>query len=168
MPDLIAFSGLPGVGKSSIARALARRIAAVYLRVDSIETALRRSVLRIHPAEDAGYLALAAVAKDNLEQGLDVIADTVNPLALTRRLWAETASAAGARLVDVEVLCSDQDEHRRRVEERHRRCGAPETPNWETVRRRRYEPWTEPRITVDSFAMSIAECVAAIAEARKR
>jgi predicted kinase len=75
-PTLIAFSGLPGVGKTTIARDLARGLEALYLRVDSIEAALKNSSLRIHPAEDAGYQALIAIARDNLANCLTVIADT--------------------------------------------------------------------------------------------
>ncbi|MES9905661.1 MAG: AAA family ATPase [Sedimenticola sp.] len=67
MVILISFSGLSGVGKTTIARALSERINAVHLRVDSIEAAMKTSVLKIHPAEDAGYLVVAAVAKDNLK-----------------------------------------------------------------------------------------------------
>jgi predicted kinase len=48
---LISFSGLPGVGKTTVARALARQIGAAYIRVDSIEVALKSSSLQIHPAE---------------------------------------------------------------------------------------------------------------------
>lgn len=33
---LIIFSGLPGSGKSTIARALAKRLGAVYLRIDTM------------------------------------------------------------------------------------------------------------------------------------
>jgi hypothetical protein len=39
------------------ARALAQEINAAYVRMDSIEAALKNSSLRIHPAEDAGYFA---------------------------------------------------------------------------------------------------------------
>jgi predicted kinase len=38
---LIVLRGLPGVGKTAIARELARTLGAVHLRIDSIEQALR-------------------------------------------------------------------------------------------------------------------------------
>lgn len=37
---LLIFGGLPGTGKSTIARLLAARLGAVWLRIDSIEQAL--------------------------------------------------------------------------------------------------------------------------------
>jgi predicted kinase len=40
MHKLIIFGGLPGVGKTSIARELAQRIGAVHSRIDSIEQAI--------------------------------------------------------------------------------------------------------------------------------
>lgn len=38
---LIVLSGLAGAGKTPVARGLARELAAVYLRMDSIEQAIR-------------------------------------------------------------------------------------------------------------------------------
>src|SRR5438132_4817607 len=127
MSVLISFSGLPGVGKTTVARS------AAYMRVDSIEVALKNSSLQIHPAEDAGYLAAVAVAKDNLVHGLDVVADTVNPIALTRRWWAEAAKACDARLLNVEIACSDQAEHRRRIEKRRSDIVGLDLPDWKRV-----------------------------------
>jgi predicted kinase len=38
---LIIFSGLPGSGKSTVAKIVAKRLGAVYLRVDTVEQAIR-------------------------------------------------------------------------------------------------------------------------------
>ncbi len=46
---LIALGGLPGTGKTTIARELARQLGAVHLRIDSIEQALRDMVWRAAP-----------------------------------------------------------------------------------------------------------------------
>jgi predicted kinase len=165
MPVLIAFSGLPGVGKTTVARALAREISAVYIRVDSIEVALKSSSLQINPAEDAGYLVAAAVTKDNLLHGLDVVADTVNPIELTRRLWDEAARACDARLLNVEIVCSDRAEHRRRVEERRSDIVGLDLPDWKRVQSRDYEDWTGNRVVLDTSKLSVNDCVKEIVEA---
>jgi DNA polymerase III delta prime subunit len=39
-PMLIIFGGLPGVGKTTVARELARQIGALHLRIDSMEQAI--------------------------------------------------------------------------------------------------------------------------------
>ena len=51
---LIAFSGLPGTGKTSIARELAKRLHATYLRIDTIEQAIV-SCGNIDPIMEEGY-----------------------------------------------------------------------------------------------------------------
>ena len=49
---LIILSGLPGTGKTTIARQLAHELAAVYLRIDSIEQSIRAAG---RPVEGEGY-----------------------------------------------------------------------------------------------------------------
>jgi predicted kinase len=164
MSVLISFSGLPGVGKTTIARALAQEIGAAYIRVDSIEAAMKNSSLQIHPAEDAGYLAAVAVAKDNLALGLDVVADTVNPIDVTRRLWSDVADACRARLLNVEIVCSDQTEHRRRIETRQSDILGLDLPDWKRVQNRDYEAWTVHRLVLDTSKLSRSDCVKSIIE----
>jgi predicted kinase len=52
---LIVFGGLPGTGKTTLARAFAQRRRATYLRIDTIEQALRSSEML---AGDVGQLAI--------------------------------------------------------------------------------------------------------------
>jgi predicted kinase len=51
---LVVLSGLPGVGKTAIARELAVAMGAVHVRIDSIEQALRNEGLKV---EGEGYSA---------------------------------------------------------------------------------------------------------------
>src|SRR5688500_9811951 len=98
---LIVLSGLPGVGKTTIARALARVTGAMHVRIDSIEQALRNVGLDV---QGEGYAAAYAVSQDNLGLGRMVVADSVNPWPMTRSDWRAVASRAGVRVLDVEVV----------------------------------------------------------------
>ena len=117
-PALIVFSGLSGTGKTALARAMAAMISAVYIRIDSLETALKKSALAITDGKDGGYQAGYAIASDNLANGLSVVADSVNPIDFTRDAWRAVGESRKCQVVEVEVVCSDEVEHRRRVENR--------------------------------------------------
>ena len=106
---LVIFAGLPGTGKSTLANELARRMGATYLRIDSIEQAITESILRIHPVEDAGYLAGYALAEDNLRLGGTVITDSVNPIHLTRTAWLSAAERAAWTTWDHDAEMSTLD-----------------------------------------------------------
>jgi len=157
---LIVFAGLPGVGKSTLARALAHEMRAFWLRIDTIEQAIVASALGVPSAVDAGYRAAYGAAADNLALGHRVIADSVNPIALTRRAWRGVAEAAGVPLVEVEVICSDPAEHRRRVEGRGVDIPGLRPPTWAQVTARDYEAWdSPPTLVVDTAGRSVAACL---------
>ena len=144
-PALIVFGGLPGTGKTTLARAIARDMAATYLRIDAIEQALRFSGLITGDIGPAGYVVAYALAESNLKLGRSVVADSVNPIALTRDAWRRVAGEASAAVVEIEVVCSDPVEHRRRVEMRTVDVPGLVPPTWQEVVDRDYEPWDRPR-----------------------
>ena len=157
---LIVMSGLPGVGKTAISRVLAIAMGAVHLRIDSIEQSLRSAGWRV---EGEGYAVAYALAADNLALGRTVIADCVNPWPLTRAAWRAVAERSGVRAIEIEVVCSDPVEHRRRVEQRQPDIDGHQLPSWQDVVERDYRPWDEPRLVLDTARSGIAECVQAIA-----
>ena len=160
---LILIDGLPGVGKTSIARELARAIGGIHLRIDSIEQALRNCGVNV---EGEGYVVGYAVAEDNLRLGRIVIADCVNPWPLTRDAWRAVAVRTQVASLDVEVTCSDQAEHRRRVESRVADIPGHHVPTWQDVIERDYYPWDDQaRLIIDTAITSVPAAVGLIRQA---
>jgi predicted kinase len=155
----IVFAGLPGTGKSTLARALAAELGAVWLRVDSIEQAIRASGIGDGDLRDAGYRAAYAVAEDNLRLERTVIGDSVNPWMLTRNAWRDAGLRAGVRALEIEAICSDVQEHRRRIETRAHDGPALVLPTWQDVIDRDYREWDREHVTIDTAARSIEACV---------
>ena len=158
---LLILGGLPGVGKTAIATELARGIGAAHLRIDSIEQALRDSGVEISGPE--GYVVAYAVAEDNLRLGRTVIADSVNPVEVTRAAWRNVARRAGTRCIEIEIVCSDDAEHRRRVESRKADIAGHRLPTWQQVCDREYEPW-KPNVVIDTARHHVEASVAALRE----
>jgi predicted kinase len=158
----IVFSGLPGTGKSTIARALAVELRAVWLRIDSLEQAIRDSGIVDDDMKDAGYRAAYAVAEDNLRLGRTVIGDSVNPWMLTRNAWRDAGIRAGVPVVEIETICSDLPEHRRRIETRTSEVPGLILPSWEDVIGRDYHVWDREHVTIDTAGRSVETCVGLI------
>jgi predicted kinase len=156
---LIVFAGLPGSGKSTIARLLAERLRATWLRIDTIEQALRACGTLPGGVVTEGYAVGYRLAEDNLRTGATVIADSVNPLAVTRDAWRAVAARAGAPVLEVEIICSDVAEHRRRVEGRATDVPGLALPTWDAVRQRTYEAWSRPHVVLDTASRTPQEAV---------
>lgn len=157
---LIIFSGLPGVGKTTLARLLSKQIDAVYVRVDTIEHELKQGGMR--EINELGYRVAYAVAAENLRLGRWVIADTVNPLEITRQAWRQVALRTSSDFLEIEVICSDPVEHRRRVESRQSDIPGFDLPTWEDVVNRDYQPRTSEVLALDLCQISSEDGVAAI------
>jgi predicted kinase len=165
---LIIVGGLPGTGKTTVARELARQLGAMYVRIDSVEQAIRDSETVSKSLNDAGYRVAYAVAEDNLRLGRTVISDSVNPIQLTRDAWIGVAHRAQVRAAEVEVICSDPQQHRQRVETRSADISGLRLPTWEEVVSREYEPWNRQHIVIDTTRRSLAESVDELREALSR
>jgi predicted kinase len=159
MTVLVVMAGLPATGKSTLSTDLVRRTGFTYLRVDSIEQAIRRAG---QEPGHAGYNVGYSVAADQLRFGRGVIAECVNPLAVTREAWRAVAAEHGADLVEVEVVCSDPVEHRRRAETREADIPDLRQPTWQQILDREYEPWDRDHLVIDTAVLTPADAVSAI------
>lgn len=159
---LIVFSGLPGTGKTTIARELARQTGAVYVRIDVIEQTIRDAGVLAGDVGASGYGVANALALSNLQLGHRVVADCVNPVQESRAAWTATAATAGVALFNIQVVCTDAQEHRRRVETRTGDIPGLAPPTWQSVSTHEYERWKKTPLTIDTTLSGAAESVAMI------
>ncbi|MBO3738499.1 AAA family ATPase [Actinoplanes flavus] len=149
---LAVFAGLPGVGKSTLAAAVAAELPATVLAVDTVDFTMRRYGVQEPRPGYAAYGVVAALAEEQLRIGHHVIIDAVNPVRSARQLWVDLAERMEVPLRVVEVICGDDVEHRRRVEERFKARDHEGIPDWVRVleRQAEYEPYLGPRLVVDT------------------
>lgn len=159
-PRLLVVTGRPGTGKTTLSRTVARRLGAVYLRIDAIETALQ--VARADPGQVGveGYAVAHLITRTNLELGSTVVVDAVCPVPESRRPWFETGEGAGARVIMVETALADAVEHQRRVTDRRPDLPGQRVPTWADVSAGQWIPWDEdrdgPRTVVDTTDAAVA------------
>ena len=152
---LFVLSGLPATGKSTLAKLLAKEYSAFYLRIDTIEQALRE--ICNFDVQGEGYQLAYRIAEDNLKLGMNVVADSCNPIDLTRNQWFEIAKHTDSQLVNIEIICSDKEKHKKRVETRCSEIAGLKLPTWQEIEKREYHEWTCDRIVIDTANKSVEE-----------
>ncbi|MEO1068629.1 MAG: AAA family ATPase [Cyanobacteria bacterium J06638_6] len=141
---LYIFGGLPGTGKSSLSSRLARHHRAVYLRIDTIEQAIKAAGKPLTGPE--GYQVAYGLAVDNLRLGATVVADSVNPIETTRAAWRDAAELAECPYLEIEVICSDAAD-----------IAGLRLPTWQDVVDRDYAPWRTPHLVIDTAGRSLEQ-----------
>lgn len=129
------------------------------MRVDTIEAAIVDQSPLEHPLGPVGYGVGYRVVADQLRIGLDTIAESVNPLAITRDAWLRLGLECGVRVVEIEIVCSDEEEHRRRAETRTLDIAGLIGPTWEEIGERTYEPWQREHLRIDTARLTPTQAV---------
>jgi predicted kinase len=159
-PVLYIFAGLPASGKSTLAKMLAKKFQAAYFRIDTVEQGIKD--LCNFEVNGEGYRLTHRIIKDNLKLGISSVSDSCNPLELTRDEWNEVAKDVGVDFVDIEVICSDEREHRKRAESRISEIESLVLPTWQAILDRKYDQWRRERIVIDTAGISESEAFEAL------
>lgn len=155
---LIVMAGLPAAGKSTIAEVIGIRLGAPVVSVDPIETAiLAAGIDADQPTGLAAYLVAEAFADAVLTGGGTIIVDAVNAVNPAREQWVKLAERQKAEIRFIEVVCSDPELHRARLDARAARVeGTTEFTNFAVEHSlAEWEEWSGmsgaiARITLDS------------------
>lgn len=154
-PIIFALSGLPASGKSTLSKVVAKKYNAIYLRVDTIEQGLKDLFNITVQAE--GYNLAFKIAIDNLKLGLNIIADSCNPIDITRKEWEKIAQSNNSDIINIEVICSDKKEHKKRSELRLSEIENLKSPSWEDIISREYHKWEQEIIVIDTAHKTVEE-----------
>ena len=154
---LVAMAGLPGTGKSTIGQVVASRLGIPVVSVDPIESAiLQAGIASDQPTGLAAYLVAETLAERILVTGTGAMIDAVNAVDPAREQWVNLAARLGEPIKFIEVICSDPELHRERIEN-WRRSMPHIQLTWNAVEQslEGYSEWTGEsgavaRITLDS------------------
>ena len=104
---LVVVCGLPGVGKSTVSRAVADRLGAAVLRTDVVRKELFDDPEYAAAETAAVYDALLARARERLADGRAVVLDGTFKHRERRTEASDLAAAVGVRLRLVRVRCPE-------------------------------------------------------------
>ena len=85
-----------------------------------------------------------------IKLGLPVVADSTNPVNESRALWRNAATLANAPFTEIEVICSNLNEHQQRIEQRVADIAGLQLPTWQSALEREYHSWETERIIIDT------------------
>ncbi len=154
---IVAMAGLPGTGKSTLGQVIASRLGYPVVPIDPIETAiLQAGIDSDQPTGLAAYLVAETLAERVLQTGTGVVVDAVNAVAPAREQWVALGARLGEPVRFIEVVCSDPEVHRARIES-WRKSMPHIQLTWNAVEQSfdDYAEWAGasaavPRITLDS------------------
>jgi predicted kinase len=168
-PALIVVMGLPGVGKSHVARLLCARLGAAHVASDELRSRLFVAASYADEENRAVFAAATALVDALLGEGHRVVVDATNLIARNRAGTLEAARRRGISVTYVRVTASDEDTRARLASRRAARApgdhSEADEPIYERMRARPFEPPAEGFLELvngPDLALEIDRIVAAV------
>jgi predicted kinase len=160
-PALILITGLPGSGKTTIARAYSARYQTVHLNSDLLRRELRLMGQYRPEDKEKVYHTLLERTRQTLLEGRDVVVDSTFFKEAIREPFQRVAAECGARWYWVEVRAPE------RVIRERLQTPRPDSEAdfgvYEKIRDA-YEPLREPHLVLWSDEKSLAKMAASVHE----
>ncbi|MCJ7666747.1 MAG: ATP-binding protein [Anaerolineae bacterium] len=161
-PVLLLLSGLPGTGKSFLARRLAEALPFVIIESDVVRKILFPQPL--YTAQESRWVhrTCHALMAKLLKRGVRVIYDATNLIEYHREIVYRIAQKAGARLVVVKTVASEEVV-RERLRARQEEARELSDADWRVYRRMasRQEQVSHPHLVIDT-SEDLEEAVAKV------
>ena len=140
MNKLIIFSGLPGTGKTTLAKRLAHELGYPLICIDDVIGVIPENPGI--PFWDSRVAVLLDVVNTQLEVGLNVIAESVF-MNMDRHHAQELAHKHNVQFLPVYVYLSDENVWKERVTRRFDELKHPDVATWERIQhqRQRFREW---------------------------
>jgi predicted kinase len=173
-PLLLMLCGLPGTGKSTLARRLHCRLPAVVVESDRVRQTLFNPSTYTAEESRRVHIVCHILIGWCLRHYYHVIYDATNLYEYHRQLAYRLAERNGARLLVVEVTASEEVIRERLAPRRREDPAVPEPDDysdadWEVYlrMRRRAEPIQHEHITLDTSDGDIEQAVERVLEAAR-
>lgn len=143
-PKLIVMSGLPGVGKSTLAEKISTELMIPIFSVDPIESAIiKAGIAKSFETGYAAYLVAEKLAEEQIKLGNSAIIDSANIEKEGKQIWLACAERLNVPLVVIDCVIKDESQHRSRLKARVRNLHGFNEVTWEQVEERRklHAPW---------------------------
>jgi len=83
----------------------------------------------------------------------------VNPIEITRNEYRKIAKEANKPYIEIEIICTDQVEHQKRIDTRTSAIHGLKLPTWKDVLNRDYESWETKSLVLDTAKLTVDEAV---------
>jgi predicted kinase len=139
---LVLISGLPGTGKTVLARKISKRLQIPLFSKDRLQSVLREHDLADRSTAD-GYFLILDLADEQLDLGVSAVLDGVFPMGGFRSAAREIAERNNTKFLPIFCYCSDVSIWNDRMKDREQYVPNWTPVDWSKVERIQsiYEPW---------------------------